>query len=353
MVFLTQYGPVLDYTIAVAKELTQYGKAEVRVPLHQEAVGLATDLWSSLIRLDQYIDSYIFAPGGLPSTVLGPGKDTDVEHRKVLFIFEKGQFEMPSPDKFAPYPYTSIIDLDRNTVPEEKTIEMTQNSITAKNTPEGYSVERANFFIGILERAGIETPEQRNLITLFLAYQSISKLNINTFFQYFESVGEFERKQVDIGDIGGHYFPVSAESEHKLDYTSWDFFNAPVFWDSWSEYSSIALNKMAGTKSYEEAARQYSHDLEDVLRHTVNAERTMVHLIQTLREGGRPQDIADKIECPPKFRGFYLSKTLKTLRWFCNRSSLNDSRRQYLENLAAAVSEHGFTVTAEELAELS
>ena len=355
MVSIAQYGPVLDYTIAVARGLTQHGQEELRVPLHLEASGMAVDVLSILSGLDPYIDVQIYPPRGLPYTVRGKdnpvgrnGSPLGVERYTLRFIFENKPFEMPDLNEFSSYPYETIIDLDDSDT--TMLVEKARVIVGAKNTVRKYS-GRLDPFISALRRAGIGIPEEIDLISLHLSYQTVADIPINAVFQHFERVGEFSRKQAK---VGGYYYPVSVQEEHKLDYSSWDFFHGPIFWDSWSQYSSIAFNKMAGTRSYEEAARYYSMDLEDILRHAASAEGSMIDLIHALIEGGRPEDIADKVKCPVKYRGVYLSKLLKTFRFFCNPNSLkNSEKREYLENLAVAVSGKGFTITPEELAVLS
>ena len=352
MVVISKYGPVLDHAIKTAKELTQYGQAEVHVHLHPredglESAGLAVDLETVLVRLDPYIDTRILVDGGLISSITGPGKEDGVQRRVVPFIFERtNNFIMPRLDDFSSYPYSTIIDLENTeNVPwEEK-----QVSITAARTPEPSSRRRPNHFIGALKRHGVGIPDERYLIRLGVEYQSLSPFPIGTFFQHFFLSGIFEKGHAN---TGGNYYPVSAKNVHELDYDSWDFFRSPAFWDSQSQYSSIALNKMAGARSYKQSAVIYSVNLEKILHHATSAERTMINLIQILIEGGTVSDIADIVQCPPKYRALYLNKILGTLRYFCNPDSLSNDKKKNLEALADAVSQNGFNVTIEELANL-
>ena len=138
---------------------------------------------------------------------------------------------------------------------------------------------------------------------------------------------------------------------HKVDYESWKFFNLPVFWDSWSQFGSIALNKMAGRQSYEEAARNYSHDIGTIARHAPKAEGAVVSMLDAIKAKRNPSEVADKVGCPPEYRGLYLRKTLATTRWLCNPNSLNDPEKlRYLQALAESCKEYGFDITARELA---
>jgi len=132
MVQITQYGPVLDPVIEVVKELTQCKQAEVRVPLQPEAVGLAVDINRMLINLDNYIDSIIFPPKGLPLLVPGKHSDFDVEGYKVTYIFKKGSFDIPISDDFSQYPPNTIIDLEDE---DYELVEKSRVSVSAKNTP--------------------------------------------------------------------------------------------------------------------------------------------------------------------------------------------------------------------------
>ena len=59
MVELRRYGPVLDTTVDVVKELTRHGETELRLPVHPEAAGMAADVQLLLSRLYPYVD-YVF-----------------------------------------------------------------------------------------------------------------------------------------------------------------------------------------------------------------------------------------------------------------------------------------------------
>ena len=237
MVEIARYGPILDPAIEVVKELTQHGEAEVYVPLHEEAAGMAVDLNRLLIRLYPYIESEIYRPGRLPIIVHGD-QDPNARQLRIRYVFRREPFEMPKPNKFLSYPDATIIDLDDEG--KHQVDYHTQISSTAKNILYHATSGRRNPFFRVLENNGIKLPRETDTdkITITLGYQSIIPFSVNTFFQRFTHVGEFSRTQVD---RGGYLYPVSSKDRHELDYNSWRFFSLPLFWDSWSQYSSCLL----------------------------------------------------------------------------------------------------------------
>ena len=258
---------------------------------------------------------------------------------------ERLPFEVPSMDEFLSYPYDTILDLDEGSRKDFKS----RVTGKAKNTVEAYRNKR-HPFAAELQSKGVKLPPQRNKITVSLAYQAVSDFPADTAFQDFYPAGRFEQKQAMMSSL---YYPVSAQKEHMLDADSWNFVQAPVFWDSWSQFGTMALNKMAGNRSYEDAAKIYSFDIEDILRHATNAERGVIDILSVMKTGENPRISAERVNCPPEYIGVYLSKILRTISWFCNSDSLRDPQKlQYLQNISAACAEHGLRITPEELASL-
>ena len=347
MVAITRYGPILDPAIEVVKELTHHSKADIYFPLHEEAAGMAVDINRLLIRLYPYIDSEIYTPGRMPLVVHG-NQDPKARQFRIRYVFRKMPFEMPNPDEFLGYPYGTIIDLDDEG--KHQVDYDTQVSSTAKNTPERYTTFQKSPVIIELENNRIQLPEERRAITIAFGYQSVSSFTVNTFFQQFTPVGEFRKSQID---KVGYNYPVSSKDRHELDHNSWSFFSLPVFWDSWSQYSSVAFNKLSNNRSYEEAAKGYSVDLDKILRHAQKAEPTVVDTLRALSEGRNLGEVADAVKCPYEYRGIYLRKLLSSIRWLCNPGSLNDSQKMtYLRELADSCDRYGFRITPEGLAEI-
>lgn len=337
-VMLERYGPVLDPAIEAVKELTRDGTAEIRVPIHPEASGMAADLNHCLISLYQYLDSDIHIPGRPDLKVHGKA-DHQARRFHLHFIFEDGTFEVLPLEEFSSHPFTTIIDNDTNVGFKSRV------SVDAKNSQKPNS--NNNTFIHVLGRNGIILPGERNEININLAYHSRGHFPIGTYFQHFNVSERFERARVE---RGGAYYPVSAKGLHRLDQNSWGFFHDPVFWDSWSVYASIAFNKIIGRRSYEEAAQHYSDEPSSILRHSVKAEANVVELIRALKEKRNPSEVADSVGCPHEYRGIYLNKILKTIRWLCNPDSLQDpAKRRYLQTLAEACKAYGFRITSQEL----
>lgn len=346
MVEIARYGPILDPAIEVVKELTQHGEANIYVPLHEEAAGMAVDISGLLIRLYPYIESEIYVPGRMPIPVHG-NQDPKARQFRIRYIFNKGLFEVPETEEFHNYPYNTIIDLEDG---RQQVDYDTQVAFNAYNTPERYVMRQRNPFIPTLRNNGIKLPEERQRITISCQYQSISSFPVSTFFQQFAHVEEFTRKQVT---IGGYHYPVSSKDRHEVDRLSWEYFAFPVFWDSWSQYYTIAFNKMAGRTSYEEAAKRYSTDLAHILRHSLTAEPRVIDILQALKEGRNLSEVADKVKCPYEYRGLYLVKILRSIVWICNPDSLKDPQKiKYLRSLANSCTSCGFHTTPEELARI-
>lgn len=354
MVPINRYGPVLDTATYLIRELTRDGIAELRVPVHPEAAGMAADVHHHLLSLYVYTDSEIYRNTARPLLVAGKQDDVGAKRYRVRVVFDKNApFEMPEMSEFSLYLPQTIIDLDDEGKQTLKSANPQSDpfksaiGVSAVNTPTKYS-RMPDRFIAALRRTGIELPPETNLITNHFSYQSVSPFPCNTFFQFFDPVNRFIREQARKEGSG---FPVSSMGTHKVDYESWKFFNMPVFWDSWSQFGSIALNKMAGIHSYEEAARYYSRDIDTIERHASKAESAVVSMLEAMKAKRNPSEVADSVGCPPEYRGLYLRKTLSTKRWLCNPDSLNDpEKRRYLEILAESCKEYGFDITPQQLA---
>lgn len=344
MARITRYGPVLDTAIDVVKELTQRGVADVYVPMHPQAAGMAADMSSVLLNLYPYIDSEIYFPGILPRKVEGQRTDR-VRQLLVRYKFERESFEMLGLDEFSTYPFITLLDLD---VDGKQTVSYKSKvSVTARNINISAPINIDSTFISAVRRC-IRMPPERNLITLKFVYQSASGFPVNTSFQDLPVVKRFSRKQTD---RGGYNYPVSIKDRHEIDHESWQFFNSPVFWDSWSQYSSIALAKMSGRRAYDAAANYYSEDVDNILRHSMKAEPTVVKLLRHIKDGKNPEEVAAAVGCPPEYTHLYFRKILRSINWLCNPGSLKDPEKsRYLQNLSRACAEYGFDVSPQQLA---
>ncbi|MBI4162188.1 MAG: hypothetical protein HY513_00765 [Candidatus Aenigmarchaeota archaeon] len=347
MVRLEHYGTVLDPTIELVEELADSGEAELRVPLHPEAVGMAIDIKSVLRELYKYHSFYVSINGY--KLLFVAEEDEYSDKAKKLFVkvvFEKGKFNMPSLRDFASYPSTTILDIKEE---ERNGIDFkTRVSIDSVSTPEGKRPQKSAF-MDRLAGQGVKMPPIKNRIRLKVMYQSISSYPIPTNFQNFPPMGTYDNSSGEMRFI----YPVSLSGEHRLSKRAWELFQLPAFWDGWSSYSSIAVKKMSGEFSYEDAAKSYSTDPDTIERHSKKAERTVGVLIDTLRSKKSPFEVAYKVGCPPEYMHLYLRKIMRTIRHVCNPSSLADpQKRAYLENLSKSCADYGVRITAEDLARL-
>ncbi|MBI2583775.1 MAG: hypothetical protein HYW25_03855 [Candidatus Aenigmarchaeota archaeon] len=340
MVRLERYGPVLDPVIEVAKELAESGEAELYVPMHPQAAGMAVDAREVLARLYPFTDLRVYFPGATRFSPYSGKSDEKARRLKVSLVFDDGRFETRNQERFASYPRVTIIDVED----DEDAGFKSRISVQAR----GRAPDKRPEFAAFLDGNAIETPRRMHATTITLAYQSISHFPVDTCFQHFPLIEREWRPKA--GDEVLHY-PVSEREMHRLPRKAWDFFNAPVFWDSWSQFGSLALNKMAGVRSYEDAARYHSYDVEDILRRAKRAEESVAGIIDVLRRGEDPGKVADRVGCPYEYRGFYLHKILNSIRWLCNPDSLGDAEKAgYLANLSQACREHGLEMTPEGLA---
>lgn len=343
MIQIARYGPILDVAIPVVQELTRDGKADVYVPIHPAAAGMAADLFHVLCGFNRYVDAEMCLPDGQQLRIPG-SSDKRISNRKVEFRFQGADFAVPDMEVFSSYKAQTILDLKDSTGHFRSKM-----SVNAKDTNINHR-NKKNIFADKLREAGMEISTDRQQITLHAAYQTASDMPVSTFFQFFDPLAEFYRQRVG---TKGHVYPVSSSDVHELDRTSWEFFNLPVFWASWSNYYCIALNKLAGNRSYDDAALYYG-DRGNIHRHAITAEPKVVEILQYMKDGGDLSRFAKQMKCPYEQMDVFFGKILRSIAWLCNPNSLRDTQKyRYLRNLADSCATHGFRVTPEELSKLT
>jgi len=344
MARIERYGPVLDPTIELVKELAGAGTAELRVPMHPDAAGMAADVHYLISQLYPFTDCKIYLPEERRPLCLDSSKDDAAERILINIIFENSGFEVHGAERFSSYPHDTILNVREED--RHKAVEKHRVSVTAK------SMMKANMRYGAERflKNKIRLPYEAKQICMSFSYQSISGFAVGTSFQSFMPVGEFERPSDGEKRL---YYPVSEKQEHSLGIAAWEFFMQPVFWDSWSQYSSIALHKMIGEMDYKAAKERFKDKNDAIMRHVSLAEVSVVKIIDAIQCAKSLRDVAYSVNCPHEYIGIYMEKILKTIRYFCNPDSLNDpTKKAYLENLSRACAEYGFRVTPQELANL-
>lgn len=340
MVKIERYGPVLDVVIQTLEELsTRNGQAEVYVPTDRDAAGMAADLHSVLFGLYPFLDSQIYFRGRAPTLVEGKDKPR-VRRFNIRYMFVQEPFEMPTIESFFSYPGITIINLEQEAPFEHKP----EISVRAVDTPKR---SLRSPFIEKL-RANMALPPERCEIAINLSYQSISPFPLRVPFQHFRPSGRFTR---ELAHREGWYYPVSAEQRHEVKRGVWNLLQSPTYWHSQAQYSSIAINKMAGVRTYEESATLYRATPELIFGHAEKIEPVIVDIIRAYKEKRGLIKIMERLGCPPEREDIYLKKTMKTLRSFCNPSALSaPEKRAYLGNLSMACKDYGFQITPQELA---
>lgn len=335
MARLERYGPVLDSTISLVEELTNAGKAELRVPFHKQAAGMAVDVQKLLYKFYPFLDTKIYAPTGVFTLTGKPG--TKRLHLSV--VFDGHDFDVPDVQSFSGYSTRSAIDLEER---EKNNIKYESKLVVGAST----SSKRQKFgsrFGGLLGQIGITLPYGDAKVALKFSYASLS-----------DFIAWTDHQNFDLHDTTSQYvaeFPVSELDEHFLSYNAWAFFMQPVFWDSWSQYLSIALNRMCGSQGYEYAKNDAQR--ENIRKRAKSAEKGVVRIIKTINDKRDLDEVAEALGCPPEYRSFYLSKVLRSIGWLCNPDSLSDPiKYKYLQAFSTTCAKYGLEITPNELTKL-
>ncbi len=327
IVILERYGPVLDSAIGIVRELAAYGRAEVRVPRHPEAAGMAADIYHLISEMDPSMNCIVSSSAR--RIEVPPHRDG--RNFRVDFLFERMPFEVPDGQKSLSYKYLTTLQ-----VPESGQY----IAVNARGTLRKPS-QNAGKFAGALGECGIELPPPKNRITLLLKAPHPFPFAVRTVHQTFEPRGS---------EV---YYPVSRMYKHVLDRETLRFFSEPLYWNMRSRIVAMAVNDMAGKTSYEEYESRKMSSLDALMRVMPPTEPIAAGTITALREGRNLDEVAAGVNCPPHLAGIFLREILRAIRWFCNPDALKDgTKRAYLDELAKTCGYYGVSITTDELAKL-
>ena len=325
MVTIERYGLALDLGINIAKELVSQGYAQVNVPMHPRAAGMAADASHMIDRLYSAVDFEARFPGN--SVKIIPGWDAgDARRYTIMFNFESLPFACSGNEhEYKSKTYIATETMDRSDIAAD----------VVPGDQERAAEPRLTRYISKEIRLECCDPKR-----IAFSYASPWGLLVDTRYQEFEHVRGDQMK-----------FPVSELQKNIVDKDTWLFFSRPIKYLAWSNFYANAIRKLSGLR-YEIRDKPQFREINE--KKIDRAASCVPEILEILYSGGDLGKFAKKMSVPFAYRRVYFGSMTKTANWLCNEDSLQDpEKRTYLENLARSCTDAGFAVSAQQLATIS
>ncbi len=301
------YQPVLDIALPLVEDMVEFDRARLVVPNIPKFWGLGLDVAALIHRL--YPSSILAIYNGRDCIIEPRYKETNI---KTLQLDIEGanflpQMESPTSSRFQ----TTLLLSDSSS---EKI------SISARGT-KGKQKENI-LFKTISERIQLQT--QIHLISLFFGY--LSDFPIRTVFQDFEPLFRYRGKEIE-----GDAYPASLKHEHVLREKTFRFIREPLKWNGISQRLASAITVIAGQPLEDVVERNYPNRPEE--KDMIKSLMPYCYaLIECLVEGLSFDVFLQTIGCKPPYTSMFLSKPLRTIKYFANPDTIKSHTVQNIVN---------------------